>query len=235
MSMTVIGLHGLSGVGKDTLVKNTQEKYDNITHLKFAAPLRAIVYTLKELTWSRTTVGNKYYEETNGITDLLVSFNEVYRPIVPDLMVRGLLYLVHCDCLWWGYPATRTILVSDVRQPNEYDCIVHTLGGRVAHLTRETCAREARALDNLLADDELRPMVPLHLRAHLHWDNVNDLEEVMQGTPETQWRGWDSRDSFKSGLNEILQVLYPSYNTCERSNVISTIIQRTHDYTNWLN
>jgi hypothetical protein len=229
MSMNIVGLHGPSGVGKDTLINYTREKHDNITHLKFAAPLRAIVYTLKELTWSRVTVGNKHYEETDGITDLLVSFNEVYRPIVPDLMVRGLLYLVHNEQVWWE---ERTILVSDVRQPNEYDCIVHTLGGEVAHLTRETCAREPRALDNLLQD---RRMVALPLRAYLHWDNVIDLEEIIQGTPETQWARWDSRDLYESGLNEILQVLHPSYNTCERGNVIANILQRTHDYIHWLN
>lgn len=232
MSMNIVGLHGLSGVGKDTLVQHTQERYDNITHLKFAAPLRAIVYTLKELAWSCTTVGNKDYEETNGITDLLISFNEVYRPIVPDLMVRGLLYLVQQECLWWG---TRTILVSDVRQLNEYDCLTDTLGGEVVHLTRETCDREPRALDNLLVDDESRTMIPLPLRAHLYWDNVTSLAEVMQGTPETEWAGWDSRDSYTSGLEEVLNALCPWYTEKEQETAISTIIQRTHDYINWIN
>lgn len=234
--MKVIGLHGLSGVGKDTLVKNTQERYGNVTHLKFAAPLRAIVYTLKELPWKDTTVGNKHYEETYGITDLLISFNEVYRPIVPDLMVRGLLRLVHFECIWWGYGTERSIIVSDVRQPNEYDCIVDLLSGKVAHLTRETCAREPRALDNLLVDDELRPMVPFELHEDMHLDNVTSFEEVIQGTPEMRFAAvpWGGECEFESGLKEILQVLHPSYNTCERNNVIYTIVNRMHDYTNWL-
>lgn len=229
MSINIIGLHGLSGVGKDTLVSFTREKHPNSVHLKFALPLRAIVYTLLDLPWSKGTVGNKLFEtnheRSQTVTDWLISFNDVYRPIVPDLMVRGLRTVLNDVLLADTTPSL--VIVSDVRQVNEYECITN-LGGRIVHLTREVCAREPRELDNLLSD---YPKDHLPLLENRHWDNVESLEKFF--TPTTPVLDDDAEHQFVLGLKDLIKTLRPWYITCEVNNFIATVLDRLFEYHAW--
>ena len=147
--MRIIGLTGVSGVGKDTLANELVKQ--GAVHCKLANSLRSIVYVLHGLDVNH--IGDKQYEEQNNVTDLLIKANAVYKLYDPELIVKGLGYLLS------HIPPDKDVVVSDVRQVNEMQYI-QSLGGRVYRLHRAQPSRPERELDRLL-DNE--PLIELNL------------------------------------------------------------------------
>lgn len=178
--MRIIGLTGPSGVGKDTLANHLVSQ--GAVHLKYANPLRAMVYVLYDLDHLR--IGDKQYEEEAGVTDMLIAFNVLYKTYDPDLMVKGLQYITSI------IPSDSDVVVSDVRQPNELDYI-QLMGGRVYRLHREQPARAPRPLDHLL-DRCTLPVLDLdyHEFGVELFNPTKEFPPIKESDWETHLAGW---------------------------------------------
>lgn len=225
--MRYIGLHGPSGVGKDTLVADCV-KYSNgltIKHLKFAAPLRAIVYTLYDLDWSKA--GDKDYEQGEGVTEKLIAFNDVYRPVHPDLMLTGL------DCcirhvIEESPPNLDDtfVLISDVRQVNEYEHITNNLGGSVIRLHRSSQSRPTQSLDNLLDDVNLCVLPLFQYERQIAVRRTLNL-----ALPHGDIPGYGTETMFADKMYDVFRVM--GIRTTHWS--ILNIIERMYEYTDKIN
>ena len=160
-NVKLIALHGASGVGKDTLVAACKKLPLKVLHLKFATVLRVVVYILNDLDTSK--IGDKYYELENGVTQKLIDFNAVYTTICPELLILGIK-----ACIYYKRNTPwDVIVISDLRQPNEYDAI-KAMGGVVVRLTRSDVVRPVQSMDNLLDNMAANPMRLLELFKGMH-------------------------------------------------------------------
>jgi hypothetical protein len=140
-NVKLIALHGASGVGKDTLVTACKKLPLKVLPLKFATVLRVVVYILNDLDTSK--IGNKDYELENGVTQKLIDFNAVYNKICPELLILGIK-----ACIYYKRNTPwDVIVISDLRQPNEYDAI-KAMGGVVVRLTRSDVVRPVQSMEN---------------------------------------------------------------------------------------
>lgn len=137
-------LHGYSGVGKDYLAAKIIQQNPAAVHAKFALTLRALVYSLNG--YDPELIGNKEYEHCEGVTKELIAFNRTYRSICPDLMISGLSWILS----HWvpkGDPEA-LVVISDLRQPNEYHWVVEN--GGVSFLLVSPELSVSRPLDKQL-------------------------------------------------------------------------------------
>lgn len=174
----LIGLYGDSRSGKDTVAKILQEEH-GFEWRSFAAPLREILlgvnppvgnnvdgydFTLKEAVenygWDWV---KKQYPYS---VDMMIGLGQSVRDIIGiDTWLTPVL----------GAPGTKVelperLVISDVRQPNEYERI-HDLGGKVWKIIRPSNTTR-RGMDGLL-DDRL-------FSARL-WNNsdIDDLKRIV--------------------------------------------------------
>lgn len=141
----IVGLYADSRAGKDTTARIMQEE-KGFEWRSFAAPLRQILLNL------------------NPTFDGLVHLQELVRdygwdgvkkhfPESVDMMIalgQSVRDLLHVDAWIWGVitdPLPPRMVISDVRQPNEYEAIINA-GGEVWKIIRPGTTR--RAMDGLL-------------------------------------------------------------------------------------
>lgn len=166
--MKVIGLHGPSGIGKDTFVNRHIEELDcQVIHMKFALPLRAIVYALEG--WDIEKALDKGWENSNGVTDKLIAFNDEYKRVCPDLMVNGADSFISRNNDFHRQ-VTTLVMFSDVRQPNEYYYLKYAHQARLFKLWRANYDKsKTRRLDNKLS---CCPMPEINCSQSLSWADV---------------------------------------------------------------
>lgn len=149
--MYLIGLTGVSGVGKTTLAKHIALE-EGFVHCSFSLPLRALVYHMYRL--DITKWGDKTYEHTTltrgegqGATpqQLLIREGWWCRAHDPWVFVRYVAELVR-DYRVQDYPG---MVFDDARQANEA-LFIRNLGGTVMELRRPNIERAPQALDDNL-------------------------------------------------------------------------------------
>jgi hypothetical protein len=164
----IIGLYGDSRSGKDTaakeIVEYTKGRY---TWFSFAVVLRQLLWEINPiLAWNDgedgfvLNTGPTYYQDAlneHGLdgmkklypesVELMIRLGQGARDILgEDVWVKPVLL----DCAH-----VSDVVISDVRQPNEYDAIID-MGGEVWKVVRAGTTR--RAMDGLL-DDRHFPVV----------------------------------------------------------------------------
>lgn len=134
-----LGLHGLSGVGKDTQACLIQQ-VTGCQHLKMSFGLRAYVYMLLDLDIERAM--DKEYEDGEIQSHLITISREMLtNPRYGNMLwVSALLYLVRYK---------DSVVISDIRQIHEV-MFVYLYGGKVIELTRPKPARPEQPLDRLI-------------------------------------------------------------------------------------
>lgn len=172
----IIGLYGDSRAGKDTIAKILSENYQ-FEWRSFATPLRQTIYNinpfLKEM--------EMYYQD--AVNDYGIDFVKKESPHAVDMMIalgQSVRDFINEDAWVWGVftddlPAR--MVISDVRQPNEYKAIIDE-GGQVWHVIRPGTTR--RGMDGLLDDfhfpvtiynngssDDLRSIVDKEVNEHV--------------------------------------------------------------------
>jgi hypothetical protein len=94
---------------------------------------------------------------------------------------QGVRDLIHVDAWIWGVmhdPIPKNMVISDVRQPNEYDSII-AAGGEVWKIIRPGSTR--RAMDGLL-DDKFFPVTIFNDGDHDALENIvcEEIDRALQ-------------------------------------------------------
>lgn len=147
----IIGLYGDSRAGKDTTARIMQEEF-SFEWRSFAAPLRQILYNINPYLsdWAGEAV--RYQD---AIRDFGLDGTKKYFPESVDMMIalgQSVRDLIHEDAWIWSVftdPLPKNMVISDVRQPNEYEAIINA-GGEVWRIIRPGTTR--REMDGLLDD-----------------------------------------------------------------------------------
>jgi len=145
MNNFLVGFTGLSGVGKDTQAALMQEQYQAV-HLKLALPLRAYVYALLELDY--TKMMDKEYEYTSVFGKTIQEWL-VYQSA--EVLKRNLWIWTGCLAERLRHFKDEAVVISDVRQLHEA-AFMHQQGGQIVRLYRrnpEDYSRPIQALDQL--------------------------------------------------------------------------------------
>jgi hypothetical protein len=152
--MQVVGVCGLPGCGKDALASVLVERH-GFVRLSFASRLKDAVACV--FGWDRTMLEgidpearaarerpDPWWSQRLGIADL--SPRRALHMVGSDAMRRGLHPDIWVACMErdigdmqrrrGGGGQELRIVIPDCRFPNELDMIVHRLGGRVVHVTR---------------------------------------------------------------------------------------------------
>lgn len=146
MSVTLIGLTGLAGTGKDSAALYLCREY-GFVQAAFADPLRSMVLQfLEEAGLDHAWLTERRCKE-RLITGLGVSARalmqvlgtEVGRALHPDLWVRHLALRLGLDGQPGSTPVHDRIVLSDVRFGNE-SAWLRARGGRLVRLHRDTAA-----------------------------------------------------------------------------------------------
>jgi hypothetical protein len=149
--MPIVGLYGDSRSGKDTTARIMQEM--GFEWRSFAAPLRQILYNIDPLI--HNVDGDVLGQLQHHVDSFGWDWVKKYAPVVVDQMIslgQSVRDLIHEDAWIWGVihdPLPKYMVISDVRQPNEYDAIINA-GGEVWRIIRAGTTR--RAMDGLLDD-----------------------------------------------------------------------------------
>lgn len=171
----IIGLHGESRAGKDTVAQILQDKHD-FEWRSFAANLREILLRIDPFLCDdggeclRYSTALRDYG-LDGVKDLfpeaveyMISLGQSVRDIIgEDSWVAPVLR---------DLDANRDFVISDVRQLNEAQGILH-MGGEIWKITRPGTV--ARAMDHYLDDWDFHAEID-------NSGNLEDLEAVVSGT-----------------------------------------------------
>lgn len=144
--MIIIGLYGDSRSGKDTIAKELASNY-KFEWRSFANPLREILYNI-----------NPYLEEMGmyyqqAVDDYGLDFVKKNSQHSVDMMIalgQSVRDYIHEDAWIWdalSEPLPSRLVISDVRQPNEYQAIKE-LGGEIWKIIRPGTTK--RGMDGLL-------------------------------------------------------------------------------------
>ena len=142
----LIGLYGDSRAGKDSTARIMNEEF-NFEWRSFAAPLRQILLNINPL------LADDDYFLQDAVRDFGWDFVKKEYPISVDMMIalgQSVRDLIHVDAWIWSVltdPLPKRMVISDVRQPNEYKAIINA-GGEVWKIIRPGTVR--RAMDGLL-------------------------------------------------------------------------------------
>lgn len=147
----LLGLYGDSRSGKDSVARILSE-YHKFEWRSFAAPLRQILLMINPLLGED---GNHEYFLKETVEELGWDGVKKYYPHSVDMMIglgQGVRDLIHEDAWIWSVftdPLPSKMVISDVRQPNEYDAIIDA-GGEVWKIVRPGTVK--RGMDGLLDD-----------------------------------------------------------------------------------
>ena len=147
----IIGLYGDSRAGKDTTARIMQEEF-GIEWRSFAAPLREILLNMNPIICDDD---GDLCRLSDAVTSFGWDFVKKHYPQSVDMMIslgQSVRDLIHVDAWIWSVltdPMPTNMVISDVRQPNEYDAIINA-GGEVWKIIRPGTTR--RAMDGLLDD-----------------------------------------------------------------------------------
>ena len=156
----IVGLYGDSRAGKDTVARIMVEEF-GAEWRSFAAPLRQILLNVNP--YLRNEPGTHPTYLADEVEQHGWDWVKKNYPESVDWMIQlgqSVRDLIHVDAWIWSVltdPLPRFMVISDVRQPNEYDAIRHA-GGEVWRVIRPGTTR--RGMDGLL-DDRYFP-VTLH-------------------------------------------------------------------------
>lgn len=148
----IVGLYADSRAGKDTTARIMQEE-KGFEWRSFAAPLRQILYNIDPLI--HNVDGDVLGQLQHHVDSYGWDWVKKYAPVVVDQMIslgQSVRDYLHIDAWIWGVitdPLPPRMVISDVRQPNEYDAIINA-GGEVWRIIRAGTTR--RAMDGLLDD-----------------------------------------------------------------------------------
>lgn len=164
----IIGLYGDSRAGKDTIAGIISSRH-NFEWRSFATPLRQTLYNINPFLEEM----GMYYQ--TAVDDYGIDFVKKSSPHAVDMMIalgQSVRDLINEDAWVWGVftddlPAR--MVISDVRQPNEYTAITEE-GGEVWHIVRPGTTR--RAMDGLL--DHLHFPVTIYNNG-----NSDDLRNIV--------------------------------------------------------
>lgn len=174
----IIGLHGESRAGKDTVAQILQDKHD-FEWRSFAANLREILLRIDpflcgggESKWCLRYSDALLDYGLDGVKDLfpeaveyMISLGQSVRDIIgEDSWVTPVLH----DLI----DSSMDVVISDVRQLNEAQGILH-MGGEIWKITRPGTV--ARAMDHYLDDWDFHAEID-------NSGNLEDLEAVVSGT-----------------------------------------------------
>lgn len=142
----IVGLYGESRSGKDSVAKILQEHCgyewrimaDNIR--KFLLRVDPFILELKmHLTTAVDFMGwDSVKEKAPSVVDQMIGLGQVARDIIGEEVWLSLVLTP---------PLPKKLVISDVRQANEYETI-KSLGGQIWHVVREGSI--TRGMDNLL-------------------------------------------------------------------------------------
>lgn len=141
----LIGLHGLSRAGKDSVARILQDKH-GYEWRQFAKNLRDILMEI-----------NPYLRDGSRYKDVVEKLGlDLVKKAWPesvDMMIalgQGVRDLVHEDAWTWGplMDVPENLVISDVRQPNEAEKILD-LGGQLWKIERPIGSQQ-RGMDGLL-------------------------------------------------------------------------------------
>lgn len=144
----IIGLYGDSRSGKDTIAKLMVDH--GFEWRSFAAPLREILLNINPLL-EATDDDAIFLSE--AVRDYGWDGVKKHYPYSVDMMIalgQSVRDLIHEDAWVWGVftdPLPKNMVISDVRQPNEYEAIIDA-GGEVWKVVRAGTTR--RGMDGLL-------------------------------------------------------------------------------------
>lgn len=144
----IIGLYGDSRAGKDTVANEMALHYE-FEWRSFANPLRQILLAINPmLDGSGHLLGE-------AVRDYGWDGTKKYYPQSVDMMIalgQSVRDYIHEDAWVWRVfeePLPKNMVISDVRQPNEYNAIIYA-GGEVWRIVRPGTTR--RGMDGLLDD-----------------------------------------------------------------------------------
>ena len=158
--ITLIGLTGLAGTGKDSAAQYLCQEY-GFVQAAFADPIRSMVLQLlEEAGIDHAWVTERRLKE-EPIPGLGVSARalmqtlgtEVGRTLSPNLWIRHLALRLGLDDLPRSTPVHDRIVISDVRFPNEAAWLLANMRGRLVRLHRSSApgvrlhASEQQVLD----------------------------------------------------------------------------------------
>lgn len=175
----LIGLHGNSRVGKDSIACILQDKYD-YEWRQFAKNLRLVLEAINpRLTQSPDGYADRSYR--HAIEELGLDETKKRWPQSVDMMIglgQAVRDLVHEDAWTWGplMDVPENLVISDVRQPNEAEKIL-ALGGQLWRVERPT-GSEKRGMDGLL--DHFAFDVTIYNTGTLE-DLVDVVDAIMEG------------------------------------------------------
>ena len=171
----IIGLYGDSRAGKDTVARRIAHKH-GYEWRSFAIILRELLYEINPIIGGESDVNEEVYymRYQRAIQEYGLDGTKKLFPESVDLMIR--LGQGARDILGEDVWASRVledlggdekVVISDVRQPNEYDGII-ARGGQVWHIVKAGTTR--KAMDGLLDDR--------HFHVVLHNNSsVDDLHD----------------------------------------------------------
>ena len=144
----IIGLYGDSRSGKDTISRILVEQYQ-FEWRSFAAPLREILYQINPI------IGPDGMTYQSSIRNYGLDWTKKHYPLSVEYMIRlGQAARDLLDENVWVSPVftdplPKNMVISDVRQPNEYEAIT-AAGGEIWKVVRPGTTR--RGMDGLLDD-----------------------------------------------------------------------------------
>lgn len=176
----ILGLYGDSRSGKDTTAHIMVDEFE-FEWRSFAAPLREILFNINPYLIDWAGEGIRYQDAIRdyGLDDTKKNF-----PDSVDMMIalgQSVRDLIHEDAWIWSVmeePLPKRMVISDVRQPNEYKAITDA-GGEVWRIIRPGTVR--RGMDGLL-DDHFFPVT-------IYNDDGPDvLRNVVKREVELAWQ-----------------------------------------------
>lgn len=183
----IIGLYGDSRSGKDTIAQILESK--GFEWRSFAATLRKLLERIDPWLIDSEELGIKY---EHAIREFGLDFVKKTWPESVEYMIRlgqGVRDIIHEDA--WIWPVMRDLpekmVISDVRQPNEYETITQA-GGEVWRVVRPGTIR--RGMDGLLDDYHF----PVTIHNSGSSDDLRDIinQEVENALQNRCSRSWSN-------------------------------------------
>lgn len=152
--MIVVGLHGDSRAGKDTVAKEMALNHE-FEWRSFANPLRQILLAINPMI-DHDETGIEFHLK-DAVDDYGWDWVKKYYPYSVEMMIslgQSVRDYIHEDAWIWNAlaePLPKRLVISDVRQPNEYEAI-KALGGEIWKVVRPGTTK--RGMDGLLDNRE---------------------------------------------------------------------------------
>lgn len=192
----IIGLYGDSRSGKDTIAKILVEKFE-FEWRAFATPLRQILSRINPYLVDWAGEGIRYNDaiEQFGLDGVKQHYPEAVEYMIA--LGQSVRDFISEDAWVWGVfnnqPLPENMVISDVRQPNEYEAIFDS-GGEIWRVIRPGTVR--RGMDGLLDDR------PFNVTIYNNGD-IDTLRTVIEREVQNAQDRW-----FRSRFNDGISIIH---------------------------